>query len=188
MVVVPVDVAAASPNSDNTNEQSDGPKRWIGRFLMVTFLATARSSVSLLLKGKSFMVLRVCERRNLLPMCAAGIAMTLAWGCQLLSKNLPATPRPTEAQSRLMDEILKSGGRFNVDADGDPSKINTVYIQKDSLDRIKFTSLAALPELKAVMIIETLGGHEKQHTGFRVESPDDLLRQEYSFRDANWVK
>ena len=46
MVVVPVDVAAASPKSDNANEQSDGPKRWIGRFLMVTFLATARSSVS----------------------------------------------------------------------------------------------------------------------------------------------
>jgi hypothetical protein len=29
------------------NEQSDGPKRWIGRFLMETLLATARSSVAL---------------------------------------------------------------------------------------------------------------------------------------------
>lgn len=28
-------------------EQSDGPKRWIGRFLMENFLATARSSVAL---------------------------------------------------------------------------------------------------------------------------------------------
>jgi hypothetical protein len=35
--------AHLTPESD---EQSDGPKRWIGRFLMENLLATARSSVS----------------------------------------------------------------------------------------------------------------------------------------------
>jgi hypothetical protein len=37
-----VDGAAFQHNSDNANEQSDGPKRGIDRFLMENLLAPAR--------------------------------------------------------------------------------------------------------------------------------------------------
>lgn len=63
----------------------------------------------------------------------------------------------TKAQSRLVDEILKSGGYFNKEAGNDPLKIQTVYLPKHSLNEIRPTSLAMLPKIKAVMIIQKQG-------------------------------
>jgi hypothetical protein len=105
-----------------------------------------------------------------------------------MTNRLTTTSKPTVAQSRLVDDILKSGGHFNKEAGADPLKIQTVYLPKQSLNDIRPTLLAVLPKMKAVMIIEKEGENQKELTGFLVERPDDLLANEYEYRKAGWIK
>ena len=138
---------------------------------------------SLLLQVRRLMIAKPSSRRNG-PLLFLVVAMSMALGCQLMATRTTTT----KTQSRLVDEILKTGGHFNIESGNDPLKIQTVYLPKHSLNEIRPSSLAVFPKLKAVMIIEKQGDYQKELTGFLVDRPDDLLANEYEYQKAGWIK
>lgn len=92
-----------------------------------------------------------------------------------------------EPQSRLVTAILEAGGHFDDKAKGRHRKVDTVYLPKKELNRIRPTMLADFPNLRALMIIEMRNGEEVQLTGCLVDDLDDLLGLENAYRNAGWI-
>ena len=114
--------------------------------------------------------------------CVLMLLSLIATGCQVLPKM------PTKSQSILVAEIQQAGGHFDENARARPMEVQTVFLPMNALSRIRPSSLAVFPKLKALMIIETQDNQEHALTGSLVNGADDLLALEYVYRDAGWIK